>query len=170
MTTPENKEAAAVAIIESLAPSRSFLILRRARHPEDPWSGHFSFPGGRKESCDRDLFATCLRETTEETGIVLTRQQLIKDLTPEPAGRDSSTLLWVKPYFFSIPQRPPLHLDRQEIANGHWLKVEEFNNHTLHKKVELIPGRSFWAFPFHNYYIWGFTYRLLCKILKPCKK
>ena len=67
---------AAVAIIKSLAPNESVLVLRRASHPQDPWSGHFSFPGGRSEKKDNNLLSTCIRETREETGIPLDAGQL----------------------------------------------------------------------------------------------
>ncbi len=86
MLIPPKSASAAVAIIRSLAPHESFLILRRVAHPDDPWSGHFSFPGGRKETRDQDLFATCIRETIEETGVLLEAAQLQQRLPLEPAG------------------------------------------------------------------------------------
>ena len=59
---------AAVALIEYCAEESEFLLLQRAIHPDDPWSGHLSFPGGRKEEDDQDLLATCIRETAESVG------------------------------------------------------------------------------------------------------
>ena len=47
------------------------LLMRRAEHEGDRWSGHVSFPGGREEDHDPTLRATAVRETREEVGIDL---------------------------------------------------------------------------------------------------
>ena len=163
---PKKKGSAAVAIIRSLAPYESFLILRRVIHPGDPWSGHFSFPGGRKDDKDQDLLATCLRETTEETGILLDVAQLEHRLPLEPAGLSLKNPLWVEPFLFTIQNPPPLILCQQEIQSAYWLGARQFQNIELHENVEMMPGRLFPAFPLNDYYLWGFTYRLLLTILQ----
>ncbi|MFW2367456.1 MAG: NUDIX hydrolase [Desulforhopalus sp.] len=156
---------AAVAIIKTFSPRESYLVLRRAAHPEDPWSGHFSFPGGRKEKWDRTLLDTCIRETLEETGIALEPDQLKEELPLEPAGRNLSKPLWVQPFIFTIPTRPPLHLESKEIQSSCWLDSVKFCDLGKHRRVEMLPGHLFPAYPLDDYYLWGFTYRLLCSIL-----
>ena len=47
------------------------LIIKRAEHEGDPWSGHLALPGGRAEPQDADLLITAARETYEEVGIDL---------------------------------------------------------------------------------------------------
>lgn len=157
---------AAVAIIRSLVPIESFLILRRVVHPEDPWSGHFSFPGGRKDAQDQDLLATCIRETREETGFLLQADQLQRRLPLEPAGQRSQHHLLVQPFLFTIEKRPALTLCPQEIQSACWLSSKLFKNTTLHQNVEMFPGGIFPAYPLEDYYLWGFTYRLLLSILQ----
>lgn len=156
---------AAVAIIKSLTPSECFLILRRASHPQDPWSGHFSFPGGRKEKEDKDLVTTCIRETEEETGIRLNINQLQEKLPLEPAGRNFSSPLWVQPYIFELSRPISLHLNKKEIKSSSWLDIKAFKNIQHHLQVEMLPDRYYPAYPLEDYYIWGFTYRLLCSVL-----
>ena len=165
MSFPPETASAAVAIIKSLAPQESFLLLRRTAHPEDPWSGHFAFPGGRKEAQDHDLLATCIRETWEETGIVLQANQLEQRLPLEPARQLLLHPLLVAPFLFTISQPPTLNLNQKEIASACWLNARQFENAALHQRVEMLPGRIFPAYPLNDYYLWGFTYRLLRTIL-----
>jgi 8-oxo-dGTP pyrophosphatase MutT (NUDIX family) len=156
---------AAVAIIRCCTPRDSYLILRRAAHPKDPWSGHYSFPGGRKDAADADLLATCIRETAEETGIILKNDQLQQSLTLEPAGRLVQQPLWVQPFLFTLAEPPPLRLNPHEIQGALWLDTVQFQTPQLHRQVEMLPGRFFPAYPVGDYFLWGFTYRLLRSIL-----
>ena len=158
--------SAAVAIIKCNTPRESYLILRRAAHPDDPWSGHYSFPGGRKDKVDKDLLATCIRETAEETGILLNVDQLQQQLVLEPAGSLLSQPIWVQPFIFTLSTPPALHLDPREIQGAVWLDAVQFQALELHQNVELLPGRLFPAYAVEDYYLWGFTYRLLRSILK----
>lgn len=166
MKNPNIKATAAVAIIRCEQPMTSYLLLRRASHPKDPWSGHFSFPGGRKDPVDKTLLDTCLRETREETGIQLETAQLIQTLKPEPAGHKLHHLIWVQPFLFSLSKRPEIVLDKVEIANSSWISAEEFVRPSSHSKTEMIPGKVFPTFPLQDYYLWGFTYKLLLKIIE----
>lgn len=56
---------AAVATIISQEPVPGVLVLKRRANPRDPWSGHYAFPGGRRDDTDASLLDTCLRETWE---------------------------------------------------------------------------------------------------------
>lgn len=165
MLMPGTIDTAAVAIIQTLQPERSFLILRRAAHPDDPWSGHFSFPGGRKEQSDTDLFMTCVRETREETGIELQNDQLQKKLEPEAAGQLYNSPIWVQPFLFTLETKPQLSLDSTEIQSALWLNAKQFQDPSNHQDIEMYQNQIFPAFPVDDYYLWGFTYRLLQNIL-----
>jgi 8-oxo-dGTP pyrophosphatase MutT (NUDIX family) len=166
MSMSQQSASAAVAIIKCCTPRAAYLILRRAAHPEDPWSGHFSFPGGRKDTRDKDLLATCIRETAEETGILLHVAQMQQCLVLEPAGRLLSHPIWVQPFLFALPEKPLLYLNAKEIQGATWLDAEQFQTPERHQNVEMLPGRLFPAYPVEDYYLWGFTYRLLRSILK----
>lgn len=157
--------SAAVAIIHCPFPEESYLVLRRAARPQDPWSGHFSFPGGRKEDQDIDLLATCIRETQEETGIILTPDHLQRRLAQEIAGHYVRKPVVVQPFVFSLPTRLPLQLEAEEIQGAVWLHAARFRDPKHHLNVEMLPGRLFPAYPIKDYYLWGFTYRLLRTIL-----
>ena len=67
-----DKTRAAVAVV--LGPTSEglqLLFIERAQHPDDPWSGHIAFPGGRIEADDPSPRAAAERETLEEVGLDL---------------------------------------------------------------------------------------------------
>lgn len=156
---------AAVAIIRCPDPAESILLLRRAQNRSDPWSGHFAFPGGRWETYDQTLYNTCVREVLEETGIELPDQALEHVLTPSLAGRNVKAPVLVQPYLFELASRPPVIVESAEIDNFQWLETGAFRDKTQHIRTEALPGRFRPAFPLGDYYVWGFTYLLLCAVL-----
>jgi len=158
--------AAAVAIIRVSAPEDSVLLLRRNTNPNDPWSGHFSFPGGRKDEEDSNLLATCTRETFEETGITLHPEAVQAKLPARYAGSRLNSLILVQPYVFQLEVRPVLRLEPREIQSYCWLPLESFQRLELHVEAEVLPDRVAPAFPLDDYYLWGFTYGLLKNLLE----
>lgn len=158
--------AAAVAIIRVSQPEDSVLLLRRNRNPSDPWSGHFSFPGGRRDTSDPSLLATCTRETLEETGIVLPDDAMRGELPPRYAGSRINALILVAPFLFHLDERPKLSLDPREIQSSCWLNLEHFQRTEHHVQAEVLPDRYYPAYPIDDYYLWGFTYGLLQTLLE----
>ena len=161
---------AAVAIIVATEPRPSILLLRRCQSPGDPWSGHFSFPGGRREEGDASLLATCLRETREETGIVLSDASLCQELPVTPVGRLMCIHMLVQPYLFQVAERPQVAVDPREISSAHWLEVADFRDERRHHMREMVPGMNFPAFPLEDYYLWGFTYGVLRRLFDDTAK
>lgn len=113
--------AAAVALIRVRGADPEYLLLRRAANPNDPWSGHFALPGGRRDAGDRDLLETCMRETYEECGIRLSSGDLVRPLPLAVAGSHMGRPMGVAPYLFELAEKPDLILDAREIAEAHWL-------------------------------------------------
>lgn len=159
-----SEAAAAVAIIRCLSPTESILLVRRSHNSTDPWSGHFAFPGGRRERCDASILATCTREVAEETGIELVSELLVETLPVTPAGRILRSPVLVQPFLFEIDRRPEVRPAVSEIASYLWLETASFLNHANHTVTEVVPGVSRPVFPLADYYIWGFTYGVLCRL------
>src|SRR5437868_15537785 len=66
------KQAAVAAILrERRDGDPEILLIRRAEHPQDPWSGHMAFPGGRVDPDDPSAFEAAKRETREELALDL---------------------------------------------------------------------------------------------------
>ena len=164
--SPEPKPTAAVAILHASSPDESILLMRRAQRTGDPWSGHWSFPGGRTEASDADLLHTALRELREECGILLEREMLTERLADDWAGRVVGSSLMVAPFVFQIPRQIPAILDESEAAEAVWMPMSTLRDLSLHR-VREIPGvpaeRKFPAFELRGTPVWGFTYRVLCQ-------
>jgi 8-oxo-dGTP pyrophosphatase MutT (NUDIX family) len=165
-TVAQSEEpAAAVAIIRSNAPTTSVLLLRRAQSLQDPWSGHYAFPGGRRENGDASILDTCVREVREETGIELVPEYLRMRLALAFAGRNVEAPILVQPYLFEIGSRPEVVVETSEIESFTWLDIQAFRNLDLHFHAEPLPGKFRPVFPIEDYYVWGFTYQVLCSVL-----
>ena len=168
MAEPE----AAVAIVHARANEEgreeSVLLIRRTERESDPWSGHWSFPGGRREPRDHDLVETALRELAEECSIVLGREHLEASLPPAMAGRRIGRTMLVAPYLFRSPAELTTTLDPEEAAEAVWLPLSflrDPSRHCLTPVPRLPPGRIFPAIELNGVPLWGFTYRLLTEWL-----
>lgn len=161
---PDAPEAA-VGIITCDTPEEVILLLKRVHNERDPWSGHYAFPGGRRENEDATIYQTCVREVLEETGISLEENELHRVCELSPAGRNVKSPILVQPYVFRLAECPPVCVEQKEIDTHVWLSVKSFTTVERHRVIEVLPGMYRPVFPMNDYYIWGFTYGLLCRLL-----
>jgi 8-oxo-dGTP pyrophosphatase MutT (NUDIX family) len=159
MAEPE----AAVAIVRARGAAESILLIRRTEREGDPWSGHWSFPGGRRDPEDTDLLDTALRELEEECGIRLGREQMEEALEPASAGRKMGRRILVAPFVFSVDRELPAVADPREAVEAIWVPVAVLRDPARHA-VRPVPGMpSDMPFPgieLNGVPLWGFTYRL----------
>jgi 8-oxo-dGTP pyrophosphatase MutT (NUDIX family) len=159
------RRAAVAAILRNAALGPELLFIRRAEHPNDPWSGHMAFPGGREEPGDGDLLATVVRETREEIALDLERSAaLIGRLDELPAvARGRRTGLTIAPYVFELTGQVSLE-GNYEVAEILWAPLAPlfrgelattFPYEVAGQRVELpahkVDGRL----------VWGLTHRML---------
>jgi 8-oxo-dGTP pyrophosphatase MutT (NUDIX family) len=160
MSGPE----AAVTIVRAAAPEPAVLLIRRAEHPADPWSGHWSLPGGRCEPEDGDTLDTALRELAEECGIRLPREASAASLPPRYARRRTPPYMLVAPFVFHIAEQLPARVDPAEAVEAVWVPLTAFADpaqHCLCAVPGVPPNCVFPAIPLPGLPLWGFTYRLL---------
>jgi 8-oxo-dGTP pyrophosphatase MutT (NUDIX family) len=160
---------AAVSII--LAPGargREILFIHRAERPDDPWSGHMALPGGRREPKDKDLLATALRETREETGVILRKNELVTVLDDLRPRNRSIPPVVVRPHVFALEAQPPVRLS-EEAVGYFWVPIDRLKSsacrvHVPERKV-LVD-----AYLVGPRIVWGITLRILKAFLrcKPC--
>ena len=124
--------------------------------------GEIAFPGGKISDEDDDLLDTAIRETREETGISVTRNQIIGQLKPVTTLNSGFTIL---PFvcimnkvndltpnsevdeFLEIPLMPLL----QTLSND--------------KDPEHNSIQEMYTFTFQDHVIWGASARMLKQII-----
>lgn len=161
------KEAAVAAII-ARTPHPEVLFLKRRANPRDPWSGHYAFPGGRRDDDDPSLLATCLRETYEECGIRLSTDNLVKEYPARHAGNHLNRPVPVTTYLFELPAQPAIRLQTTEISCHEWLDLEylsDSNNIIQRPMSPRCPEVLFPCIPATDGFIWGFTYETLMLVI-----
>ncbi len=164
----ETPREAAVSVVICLSDDPEYLVLKRALHPDDPWSGHYAFPGGGYESHDRSMLDCAIRETQEECGLRLEFAQMVKALPVKMAGNYLGKPVSVYPFVFQIQEKPRLKLHPPEVAGYEWLSLSylrDCKNHTSKNMSPRFPSRQFPCIMVKHGYVWGFTYELLMQIL-----
>lgn len=158
--------SAAVAVIEVLDDEPAVLLIRRSLRADDPWSGQWALPGGRRQPGDADDLATCLREVEEEVGVKLVPAECLSALPMAEAGRHAGLSVAVAPFLFRLAQRPVLRLDPGEVAHASWCPLATLGD--LRRHAWAVLGRDARLrpmIPLDGYPLWGFTYRVLCRHL-----
>ena len=157
---------AAVAVILA-QDSESVLLIQRAERADDPWSGHIGLPGGRTSPSDADLLVTAMRETAEEVGVRLERQQFIGVLNRVSPRSPFSHLVVVHPHVFLLPEPPPIALSG-EVADAFWVPLAQLRDPAVQGDIALeLRGHqlTFPAYHLPHGVVWGLTERILTPLL-----
>lgn len=141
----------------------SALFIKRAEHPNDPWSGHMAMPGGRHEPEDESYQHAAMRETLEEVSVTLTDDMCIGRLHDLYGGRLEQHRMAVSAFVFHCPEMPEVK-PNYEVAATVWIPLE-FMRHPSNTSPYIFDQdpdqREFPAFVYESYTIWGLTFRIL---------
>ena len=155
---------AAVAIVHARGPRESVLLMRRTERESDSWSGHWAFPGGRRDPDDADLLGTALRELEEECGVRLARADLEVELPARHARRKAGAYVLVTPFVFRTEGEMAAVPDALEAAEAMWLPLDVPRDPARHLLLP-VPGlpreTRYPGIELNGGPLWGFTYRLI---------
>ena len=159
---------AAVALLLQPRPDDVYvLFIHRAQHPQDPWSGHMAFPGGRHEPEDPDLRVTIQRETHEEVGINLDDhgEYLGRLAEVQAMARGKQIGMVVSPFVYRVSQEARLVPDPVEVQDTIWVPLSFMQQDGVEQIVQrdLQDGSTIEvpALLYGGKTIWGLTYRML---------
>jgi 8-oxo-dGTP pyrophosphatase MutT (NUDIX family) len=163
---PVRGRAAVAIVVRDTAEGTQVLLIRRAEHPADPWSGHMGFPGGREDPEDESPLATAIRETLEELALDLRQAgRLLGQLAPLPAvARGRPVGMTIVPFVFELTRDAELTYS-EEVAEAVWVPLDPLLHGHLRTTFDVDRGGGeLVKLPAHDVegrMVWGLTYRML---------
>lgn len=165
---PEGGEryAAIAAVFRAGADDHpELLMIKRAEHETDPWSGHVALPGGRMEPLDRDLEQTATRETWEETGIDIERDGHVLGRLDDLAPRvPVLPPLVIRPFVAVVPTTVTI-VPSPEVADAFWVPLSALRERARWGlglvDIRGVGAREVEVFRHLEHTVWGLTERVL---------
>ena len=129
-------------------------------------AGEISFPGGKLDQNDSDLLETALRETREEIGLMITKDQVVGQLKPVVTLNSRFMIL---PFVSVIDTIPPLSANAEveeifHISLDSFLKTMARDPDPSHNLIQ-----EMYTFEYENKIVWGASARIL-KQIQDCLK
>jgi 8-oxo-dGTP pyrophosphatase MutT (NUDIX family) len=104
------------------------LMMQRAKHERDPWSGQMSFPGGKIETFDANPKAAAIREAFEEVGAQLNDDDYVGQLDDLFGLKVNDTFSAHVCCFVFKPQQEISLKANHEVADMVWLPLAFLND------------------------------------------
>ena len=128
--------------------------------------GEIAFPGGKISNEDDDLLDTAIRETFEETGIIVKREDVIGQLKPVTTLNSGFTIL---PFICVLDKvknlTPNSEVDEfLEIPLMPFLQTLADDSDPKHNSIQEMH-----TFTFEKHLIWGASARMLKQIITKLK-
>lgn len=160
---PAYRESAVNIVLFEQDNEICFLLTKRpysmARH-----SGEVSLPGGRKDPNDDNLWQTCIRETFEETGIVINDENYVGKLSNVFVTASKYNVL---PFVTHINKPLELPQKNNEVHTFFVVDLKSFlsENNIYSAKIKLKNEELF--APYYKLYndkVWGATAMILSEL------
>lgn len=152
---------AAVAILLQETPGGlSLLMIRRAVHEKDRWSGQMGFPGGKQDAEDTSIEQTALRELREELGVHTSSLRLLGRLSDINA-RSQHTLIQpmvITPFVYAVIGEISI-TPNYEVADVVWIPQAHFNHEN--RKTLTAYNRSLPCYYYRDKCVWGLSLMMI---------
>lgn len=158
-----DRRAAVAMLLRDNGQETEVLLIRRAEHDMDPWSGDLGFPGGRIEEQDPSPRAAAERETREEIGFCLTEENYLGQ-SDDLAGAYLS--VHISCFIYQVDNNTQFKLNG-EVVDLFWVPIRILLDPQRNQQLTFFyrgqdrthPGinLSEWS----DRPLWGITYRLL---------
>lgn len=159
-------KAAVAIILRDGDQGTEFLLMQRSAHPNDPWSGQMSFPGGKIEDDDSSPLHAAIREVEEEVGIELAPEEYLGQLDDVYGLKvDNRYSVHVSCFVFKL-QREVNPKGNYEVADLVWLPLiylEDLDNahEYYHPQGEGIRMPAVLIDQSKEQILWGLSLRML---------
>jgi 8-oxo-dGTP pyrophosphatase MutT (NUDIX family) len=167
--TAEGRMEAAVALVIRARTDLDVLLIKRAEHEHDPWSGHMALPGGRWEPGDLGLQHTATRETREETGVDLRTEGVeLGRLEEVQPANPQLPIERIAPFAFAVPPETEAVVASHELDSVHWVPIDLLARPETASTTRIHFSGFSKSFPSYHVvgeHVWGLTHRILTGFL-----
>jgi len=140
------------------------VVLTRRRADLRRHAGEISFPGGRHDAGDADLWQTALREAGEEIGL---SRELVSPLGELPAISTFATGYRIHPFVGLIPPGQSWRLSPREVDAVLELPLRDLRASRTSAEIERRGFRfEVDAYILDGNLIWGATFRILQELIE----
>jgi len=159
-------KASVAVILRDAEQGTEFLLMQRAKHNNDPWSGQMSFPGGKIDPQDDSAKAAAIRESYEEVGVRLTEEDYVGRLDDVYGFKiDGVYSVHVACFVFKVNRTLSLRANH-EVAELVWLPISYLenpdNSHDhYHSQTPSLKMPAVLIDKNKDQILWGLTLRLL---------
>ncbi len=163
-TDGKTKLAAVLVIIYGSEPT---IVMTERPKTMNQHAGEISFPGGTWKEDDNDLLETALRETEEEIGLRVSRDQVIGQLRPVTTLNSGYTITPFVSLMNKVPKLTP-NSEIEKILHIPMLPLLETLENDIDPAHKLI--QEMYIFTYQNKIVWGASARMLKQMVNILSK
>ena len=160
----EKNYSSVLMILKEIDHQLGIYFIKRAEFPDDKFSGHVAFPGGKRIEGDFTPLDTAVRETFEEIGVdIINNGEILGNLDAVNPFTPSVSHYIVCPYV-SILYEDVEFTKNYEVDDIFWVPILHLiNPKNRDVRVRYRDGNEIndYIFKYENYIIWGLTGRIL---------
>lgn len=126
-------------------------------------AGEISFPGGRKCINDNSLIDTAIRETYEEIGLLIDKENIVGCLDPT---NTYTTKIQIYPFVVVLTELTKALLPNEEVDEIIVIPLEKLMQSVEIDKVHSNSNQKMFKFSVGEHFIWGATARILKNLIE----